>query len=280
MLLSRNYPPSDALADVVARHYIFEAPLPADFEMIDSLLSETGFIRVLVSGDWAGEVEPGVWARPSDVLFFGPNARPLRVRVRGPFHVIGVAIRPCGWKRLWADGAERYVDCLLPLGELWGTDIAKEFEGLGGLSDTDVIARCESAIRTRMASIGPAPVSEAMKTLEDIARNDSTMPVARVADRLGLSERQLERVTKAHFGHSPKFLLRRSRFLDMATVLRGLGDPSDDYLAELRYFDESHKTREFKRFCGMTPAEFERRPTPLLTAGLELRYERKRLRPS
>lgn len=39
--------------------------------------------------------------------------------------------------------------------------------------------------------------------------------------------------------------------------------------------DQSHRIREFRRFIGMTPAEFERTPKPLLTAGLKLRAERK-----
>lgn len=114
-----------------------------------------------------------------------------------------------------------------------------------------------------------------MRRFEDIARNDSTLRVADAAGQLGLSTRQLERLTARHFGHSPKLVLRRSRFLDMATAMRGLSDPSAELLAALRYFDQSHKTREFKRFIGMTPAEFERTPTPLLTAGLGLRNERK-----
>ena len=59
----------------------------------------------------------------------------------------------------------------------------------------------------------------------------------------------------------------------MATAMRGFSSPSEEELAALRYFDQSHLTREFKRFAGMTPRAFERTTTPLFTAGLNLRNQ-------
>jgi len=58
--------------------------------------------------------------------------------------------------------------------------------------------------------------------------------------------------------------------------MRGLAVPSADELAELRFYDASHLNREFREFVGMTPAQFRRTPTPLLTPGLEVRQQRKR----
>ena len=87
------------------------------------------------------------------------------------------------------------------------------------------------------------------------------------------SLRQLERRCLTAFGHRPKTVLRRSRFLDMATALRGFSDPDQETLAAPRYFDQSHKTREFRHFIGLTPGKFDKQATPLLTAGLKLRAE-------
>ena len=278
MLLSRNYPPSPALADLVARHYVFSATLPDDFEMVDNLLSETAFIRILVRGDWAGETSPGRWERPSDCLFFGSNSLPMRVRVRGPFHVVGIALRPCGWRCLFAEPAERFADTLMPLSEVWSERIAEGLSSACGKEtpDQEIVAICEAAVERRCAEFATAcQISEPIRRFERIARDDSTMPIAELAGECGVSERQLERLARLHFGQSPKAIMRRSRFLDMAAAMRGLGDPSEAELAALRYFDQSHLTREFRRFSGMTPAAFVKTPTPLLTAGLELRQERK-----
>ena len=61
----------------------------------------------------------------------------------------------------------------------------------------------------------------------------------------------------------------------MAAAIRGFSSPSESNLAELRFFDQSHLNREFKRFTQMTPGQFKKAITPLQTAGLKLREESK-----
>jgi AraC-like DNA-binding protein len=95
-----------------------------------------------------------------------------------------------------------------------------------------------------------------------------------VAERLGLSARALERRCCATFGLTPKAVLRRSRFLDMATAVRGISDPGEEERAALRFSDQSHLNREFRYFIKMTPGAFEKTPTPLLNAVLQLRQDR------
>ncbi|MBB5684231.1 helix-turn-helix domain-containing protein [Sphingobium boeckii] len=276
MLLSRNYAPSVALAPFIARHYVFSAALPADFELVDRLLAETAFVRILIQGDWAAETAPGVWSQAGQVVFFGSNSRPFQVRCRGPFHVVGIAFRPCGWRALFAERASLLADTMLPLAELWGDAARALLDAVAPLThDAAIVAACEAAVIARLDALGTWAVDAPMRAFEHIARNDSTIMVKDVSRQLGLAERQLERHCMAGFGHMPKTVLRRSRFLDMAAVMRGRGSPSDDELAGLRYFDQSHRNREFRRFIGMTPSQFLKTPTPLLDAGLELRQLRK-----
>ncbi|WP_379547527.1 helix-turn-helix domain-containing protein [Qipengyuania sp. DSG2-2] len=274
MLLSRTFRPGEDLAPYIRRYYIFEAELPDEMVIEDFLLSETAFIRILLDGDWKGEVEPGVWDRPSDTLLFGANERPFPVRVKGSFKVLGIAIRPCGWKALFPWPHHKFRDNLFPLSELWG-DLATTMEAELKAADGDdaIIACMEDTIRTRLAQVGTRETDDAMAQLEAIARTDSKMLVEEVAARANLSTRQLERRCRDTFGLTPKAVLRRSRFLDMATAMRGFSSPSETDLAALRYFDQSHLNKEFKRFTRMTPKQFEKAVTPLQTAGLKLREE-------
>lgn len=274
MLQSRNYAPSPHLAPYIARHYVFRAPLPPDFTMVDRLLSETAFVRILITGDWSAETQPGHWERPGDVLFFGANGSPFKVRVRGPFFIVGIALRPSGWRALSDQPASDFADRMVRLADVWGEEAEARLTAVAQLTDDDaIVAICEAAISAQLKA--PERVNAAMQHLETVARVDSATRVEDVAEQLGISSRQLERLSIAHFGHTPKTVMRRSRFLDMAAAMRGLGDPDESYLAALRYFDQSHRTREFKHFIGMTPAEFERTPTPLLDAGIQLRQDRK-----
>lgn len=276
MLLSRTYRPSADLAPYIRRFYVFEAELPEGFGIEDFLLSETAFVRVLIKGDWAGETAPGEWSAPGRSLFFGANALPFKVRVRGSFAVAGAALRPSGWRALFGVSHSLYADRLLRLDEVWAesdSDLAEAMESAA--DDAGKIAILEQAVRARLALLRRPAVDEELARFEVIARTDSTRLIEDIAAELGLSTRQFERRCQHGFGLTPKAVLRRSRFLDMAAALRGFSSPSEQDLAALRYYDQSHLGHEFKRFTGMTPAVFAQAVTPLQTAGLKLREESK-----
>ena len=114
-MLAKNYPPSLALAPYIRSYYSFSAELPEDFQIVDRLVSEFAFVRILLRGDW--HAEAGFVPRPGDspVLLFGPNARPHLVSVKGPFTVIGFSIRPSGWRSLFSSPADRFTDLMVPL---------------------------------------------------------------------------------------------------------------------------------------------------------------------
>jgi len=274
LLLSRNYAPSGDLAPFIRRHYVFEAHLPDNFELIDKLMSETAFIRILLKGDWAAEIRPKTWSTFGPIPLMGPNSVPRNVRVTGPFLVVGIALRPQGWRSLFDMPACDIADRAVPLPTLWGDLADRLLCEVSTASDDQAIVRSiEAIVHARLAQGGNRPPDEAVARFEEIARHDSTMPIADVADLLGMSTRQLERICRATFGHTPKVILRRSRFLDTSQAMRGFGEPSKEHLTALRYFDQSHLNREFRHFFGMTPGMFVKTQTPLFTAGLKLRAD-------
>lgn len=278
---SRNYAPSEALAPYVARHYIFSVDAPDSFELIDQILSETIFIRLLLRGDWAAELAPGEWSNVGPAVFFGANSVPLRVRVRGGFRVVGIALCPAGWRGFSDVSADHFTDRMVALRDHWGgradallRDVAA-IESDDEAGDAAIVAAIERHVSALLAERGWIAADADMQRFEHIARNDSTALVRDVAASFGVTSRQLERQCHACFGMSPKAVLRRSRFLDMASAMRGLSQPDEPELAALRYYDQSHLNREFRHFISMTPRQFAQTPTPLLTAGLELRNLRK-----
>ncbi|MFM5884564.1 MAG: helix-turn-helix domain-containing protein [Novosphingobium sp.] len=278
---SRNYPPSERLAPYIARHYVFTVDAPDQFELVDQLLSETAFVRLLLRGDWAAEVVKGIWSGVGRAVFFGPNSRPLKVRVRGGFRVVGLAFCPAGWRALTDIPADAVTDRMVPLSDMLGKrantllDDVSEISEDTAQGDARIVAAIEAIVSDLLDARGWPKADEAMQRFELLARNHSTAMVRDVAAQLGMSERQLERRCRPCFGLSPKGVLRRSRFLDMAAAMRGLSSADEQELAALRYYDQPQLIREFRRFIAMTPGQFQKTPTPLLDAGLELRALRK-----
>ena len=279
MLSSRNYAPASRLLPFVRRFYMFDAALPDSFELEDMLLSDNAFVRVLLKGDWAYLDPDGNWTPLTGAMVFGANSRAVRVRVKGPFSVASFAVRPSAWPALFAKPAADFADRIIPLSALWDADIAApvETEIPKAATDSERVALMTRAIEQQLARIGVNQIDPIVAAFEAIARNDSTARVEEAAKLLGLSARQLERRCLAGFGLSPKAVLQRCRFLDMASAMRGLSDADKSELAALRYFDQSHLNREFRRYTNMTPGAFQRAVTPLFTASLKLRVDGKTL---
>lgn len=271
--LSLSRTPSPDLADIVARFFVTIIERPADAVLEDFLFHENAYVRVPLVGAWETLVE-GRWVAYEGPMMFGSQQRRLPVRCVGPVIAAGFAIRPGGWFAFSDAPADTLADRIAPIGGAWGAALRWATAEVRDVEQT--FARMEQVVRERRI-IHPAPVDSVSATFERIAQTDPTRAVAEIAADLGMSGRRLDRAVRRHFGHLPKTVMRRSRFMDMAAVMRGLAVPTADELAELRFYDASHLNREFREFVGMTPAQFRRTPTMLMTPMLEVRQQRKRV---
>ncbi|WP_394647085.1 helix-turn-helix domain-containing protein [uncultured Sphingomonas sp.] len=271
--LSLSRTPPDSLAGHVARFFVTVIERPADALLDDFLFHENAYIRVPLVGTWETLID-GNWVGYEGPMLFGPQQRRFPVRCRGPVLAAGFAIRPGAWFTFCDEPADRMADRLVPLDGDWSA--ALRWATADVYDHEQTFARMEQVVRERVV-IRAVPIDPVSAAFERIARVDPVRPVADIAAEFGMSGRRLDRTVRAHFGHLPKTVLRRSRFLDMAAVMRGLAVPTADELAELRFYDASHLNREFREFVGMTPAQFRRSETMLFTPSLEVRQQRKRV---
>ncbi|PYF74824.1 helix-turn-helix domain-containing protein [Pedobacter nutrimenti] len=87
-----------------------------------------------------------------------------------------------------------------------------------------------------------------------------TMPVKQVAIKAHATVRTLERNFKQSSGYTVKDVSGLMRFEQVRNRLWHYPDSNLASLAaELGYTDQSHLSREFKRYCGTTPAAFARK---------------------
>lgn len=271
-----NAAPCADLSGYVGRHFAMVVDQPAGESITNVLVNDAAFVRILTRGAWETEAEPGCWRPCAGAFLFGAQSRPMRIRVTGPAAVIGFSIRPGAWPTLFDCPASAFADTLTPIDMLWPEAGAALEAAAGAINPTaPIFDGIETIIRDRLATRGGRPLDEAMVALEHIARTDPSRHVSDISRELGISSKQLQRRALQCFGHTPKMVLRRSRFLDVAAALRGIAMPGEKELSALRYYDQSHVNREFRRFIGMTPAQFERTPTPILTLGIQVRQSRK-----
>lgn len=120
----------------------------------------------------------------------------------------------------------------------------------------DPVAALESWAVERAASRDVDPLGP--RVLDMAARGT---PVAVMADRMGLSARQLHRRCLPVFGYGPRRLarvLRLGRALEEARA----GAPLAQVAADCCYADQAHLSREVRALAGTTPARLLRELVP------------------
>lgn len=269
--VSINLAPDPDLRRHIARLFITIVDQPDDAILEDFIVSETGFIRILLTGEWE-TLEDGVWRGYRGSVLFGAQSRPFRCRVKGAFAMCGFAILPGAWRSLTGidhrDLADRVKRLVGPIGD------RLDQAGDDPWSHDATFAALNSAVRTWVEVTG-GEIDSVAERFDQRIHLDPTRSVADLAREIAVTPRTLDRRIQTSFGLSPKMVLRRARFLDMAATVRGIAVPDEEMLASLRFYDQSHQVREFRHFTGMTPGAFQRASTPLFNLALESRQRRK-----
>ena len=133
--------------------------------------------------------------------------------------------------------ASALVDQQVPLDALWPAAQVRRLASAG-----DPLAAITAAAARRWAP------DESMVALAALAR--AGRPVDLIADRLGLSPRQLQRRSNAAFGYGPKTLARIFRMQRAVSLARG-GSSFASVSAEAGYADQAHLSREVRAMAGV-----------------------------
>jgi len=207
----------------------------------------------------------------------GPTSRPTRFRL-GSGRMWGVGLMPLGWAALVeaqaGEYADRFVDALAdpafrafhPLASALAREEGAFADGLGVIEDhmDRIVAGSEA---------GGVLAGRSIRAINAALVDPGVATVAQLAERVGMSTRSLERLTRRAFGFTPKLLLRRQRFL--RSLAHFMLDPSLKWLEALdcQYHDQAHFVRDFKRFMGMNPSSYARLDKPFLAAAARARME-------
>jgi AraC-like DNA-binding protein len=238
------------------------------------LFNDAPFIRTAVGVDWVTDTADGPLSWRDETFLCGQHSKAMPLEYTGGIKIAGLMLRP---------GALR---------ALFGMDDGAMLDRIVSVEEAGISNRAVTGLYHR--DLEPAEWLEAMEgwLIEHIARYDLQPPdplaqalhlqsfadpnceLGVFADRMGVCSRTVERMAKRDFGLTPKQVMRRARVLDMAARLCGVADDEEDDIL-LRFFDQAHQIREFRAFLGMTPVEFTRSRSGILTLALEIRQARR-----
>lgn len=250
---AKSTPPPAAIAGCTGR-YREDAPPPAlrpHFQCIWSNAlpaQHTGAIAVVPDG-----CVDIIW-RSGRLLVVGPDAVAAHPELTPGECVIGARFAP-GAARHWLGlPLVEIVGRQIALAELqasWATTFTHRMEDATSPLHQAQVFQTQLAKPTRPVGT-PDPGAAEIFRLAALSSPDEGQAIARIRERLALSERTLRRHCHDHFGYGPKTLQRILRFQRWLTCARGDRNAGLAALAVAAgYADQAHLTRETRALCGL-----------------------------
>ncbi len=202
----------------------------------------------IIEPDACFDIVVYIYEDKNKVLLTGIWDRPVEVSTYKDVDVFGV--------RFFPKSLEVFFD--MSLSELKNTNI--EIEDINFRKNIDIDLLKYSKDVKEMISFFEIILEELMtdeysiisKLMNEI---DLKNPVSEISNNIGISRRHLSRVTKDKLGVTPKAYINIVRFIKAKEMLVD-GASLLDIVFECGYYDQSHFTKEFKKYTGKTPAEY------------------------
>ena len=206
--------------------------------------------EILVLPDGCADI---VWRSDGQLFVAGPDLGPVIHPHPSGTGFVGIRLEPGAAATVLGVAADELRDQRVPLAALWGPDAQWLAERLAeSSSDTNRRALLARVVGERIGHVGlDDRVLAAARELELGRRR-----VADVAERVGLSDRNLHRRFVRQVGYGPKTfarVMRLRRFLALGENAAGGGLAT--MAAVAGYADQAHLSRECRRLTGRSPAE-------------------------
>lgn len=256
-------PPED-LAPCFTTFYKLEVSLPQGRTVTDYLQPEWANLRFFTRNPPCATAGDGKTVS-SRFTATGPSSHPIHFEM-GACSMWGIGLLPLGWARFVQKPADEHTDIIcdgerhpsfsrfVPLCEMLcasAMDDEEEFAAIVGF----------------FRELAPPPRDTArILAIHEAMIDPYVIEVSTLAERVGLTNRTLERTCGRYFGFPPHLLLRRQRMM-RSLVAFMLGDKKSwSGTIDHHYHDQAHFVREFHSFMGMSPSEYARMDHPILSA--------------
>ena len=196
---------------------------------------------------------------------FGVNTRRFQVQLRGKGWVFGIKFRPGAFYPFYRAPVAALTDRAIGLDAVFhAAGTAYEQRVLACASADEMIDCAEQFLRARLPPLDEH-IALINTVVEQIAADRTITRVTEIADRVGVSQRTLQRLFGQYVGVGPKWVIQRYRLLEAAEQLGRNAYVDLPSLAQaLGYFDQAHFINDFRATVGSTPAEYaQRRDEPL-----------------
>ena len=262
--------PAAGLREAITTYYLVKVEGPGVVR--DQIFPEWPNFRIILSGDWTADF-PGEPTQPVPAAGVS-GALERAVWVEGSAGLmVGVGLMPQGWPRFSELSADGFANRMRPMADMLGAaaePLQARLAAAAPAGDAALYAVLDEVLPGLLRpSAQAAQVGEAHRALQD----PEVQTVADWAGAVGLSARQLERVSRRYFGLPPKRLLRRQRLLRTLAAMREAPHAGWTPFLDAQYADQAHFIHEFNYYMGMSPKAYLARHQPFMAEAWKRRKE-------
>lgn len=245
--------PTPSLASHIECFWILQDCTPAEPALPERVLPD-GCVELIFNfgAPFAVHAPSGVTVQPH-FFVVGQMDRPMRIAPTGRVDVLGVRFQPAGAFAFLRLPVHELTGFTVPLTDLLARSESAQLDRLCDAEETAArVQAFEAFFRTRVLD-GDCADLVVDASVRELLRSGGCVGVADLADRAGVSRRQLERRFNERVGIGPKLL---SRILRFHRVLRAF-DARADWAAvavECGYYDQSHLIHDFRQFSDECPS--------------------------
>lgn len=220
-------------------------------DVIDQVIVDRPAITVTVE---SGNV-------PAPLVVTGVSSGAWSRRISGAGAVFGIRLCPAGLAVLSDLMPGDVADATTALTPLLDRDLHAVAVAVAQAGDPTAMARAaDAAVVGRLVGRGPTRAGiVANRVLDELSGSDPPRGGSELAQRVGVSERSVQRALAATLGHGPKWVARRIRIQAVAQAVAVRDQVDLAALAvELGYADQAHLTGDFRAVTGTTPGAYRR----------------------
>jgi AraC-like DNA-binding protein len=230
--------------------YEEECILPkGEIELIFSFSCSVGF-------EHFGSTDGGVTSR---CFINGLRSTPIRLFIPRHQWFFGVVLQPAAVRKLLHAPSGTFLNAVTDLELVDKAFTPLWHEVADSANFQERVSIIEQWVITRVTSIH----QQEMTLSGFLTSPDELSTVARLAERVCYSPRQLQRKAHELFGMPPELLLRYKRYRQALYHLHTSTDTLTKIAYQCGYYDQAHFNREFKEYTGLTPGTYRRKRSVL-----------------
>lgn len=187
----------------------------------------------------------------------GLQTKPTNVESYGISKMVVIQFKTLGAFVFLNNPLHYFTNNYIPLDKILNNEADEIWEQLKETKNINEIFLVVENFLNRKLLTNKLPNQKLISTIEILLDNKVNLSINKICNRLNISRKHLNNLSKEYVGVSPKTLFSLNRLQNiLKTISVSPAEKLVNVAYRLEYFDQAHFTNDFKRFTNLTPNEY------------------------